>query len=119
MPAPRTVLIADDEPMVRLVARAALSADGWAVAEAEDASAAADAVRAADPPFDLVLLDLGLAGGGGFVPRLRSVSPRTRFLVVSGSHADDAMHLEADGFLSKPFTRVALLDAARKALGPA
>jgi DNA-binding response OmpR family regulator len=120
MPAPRTVLIADDESMVRLVARLALAAEGWAAAEAEDAAAAVDAVRAADPPFGLVLLDLGLTGErGALVSELRALSPGLRVLVVSGSHADDALDLRADGFLSKPFTRVALLEAVRRALATA
>lgn len=116
----RTILIVDDEPSIRMFSRAALTAAGYQASEAADAGAATRAVRSATRPFDLVLLDLSLpdAGGADLIPEVRASSPDTRVLLVSGSHEDDAAGLDHDGFLNKPFTRTALLDAVRKLLGP-
>jgi two-component system OmpR family response regulator len=120
-PAPRgrSVLVVDDEPMIRRVVQLALCGEGHAVAEAENAAAAAEAVRAAGPPFDLVLLDLTLPDGDGraLIPLVRRHSPGTRVLVVSGLGESEASGVGGDGFLAKPFTKSSLLAAVGQALG--
>lgn len=115
----RAVLIVDDEPAVRMVARAALAAGGYGTAEAADAEGARAAVRTATRPFDLILLDLTLpdANGADLIPEFRKLAPGTRILLVTGMHADDVADLHADGFLSKPFNRASLVAAVRRVLG--
>jgi DNA-binding response OmpR family regulator len=87
--------------------------EGFAVSEAGDAVATLEAVTGVARPFDLILLDLTLPGVGGevLIPELRAHSPASRILLVSGIAEEDAACLGADGFLSKPFTRVTLLTA--------
>lgn len=111
-----SVLIVDDEPMIRRVAELSLNGAGCRVAEAADVAAAVIAIQAADPPFDLVILDVTLPDGDGtaVVPLLRRSAPGTRILVVSGlGEVHDA---GADGFLAKPFTKSSLLSAVRRLL---
>jgi CheY-like chemotaxis protein len=117
MTAPRTVLIVDDEPSVRMIAKTILAGAGYAVAEAADAEAARAAVAGRPRPFDLIFLDLSLTGesGASLIPEVRAQMPGSRILLVSGSSAEDAEGL-ADAFLSKPFTRAALLEAVRRVL---
>lgn len=77
----RRVLVVDDEPAIRLLARRALESRGYAVEEAGDGEEALAAARAR--PFDLVLLDAMLPRLHGFevARRLRS-EPATRALPV-------------------------------------
>lgn len=116
---PKTVLIVDDEPAIRMIARAALATAGFRATEAADAAAAEAAVSATPRPFDLILLDLTLPDeyGADLIPRFRARTPGTRILVVSGAHADDAAEMQADGFLNKPFNRAGLLAAVHALLG--
>jgi CheY-like chemotaxis protein len=118
LPPGTTVLVVDDEPVVRMLVRMALSKAGVAVAEAADAAEAAAAVRAAVRPFDLILLDLSLPGvdGAALIPEFRRRAPGTRVLVVSGLLEDDGAGLGADGFLAKPFTRSTLVEAVWQVL---
>jgi len=121
LPPGRRILVVDDEPVIRRIVDFALSGAGYAVFEAEDAMHAVQAVRTAAPTFDLVLLDLTLSDGDGatIIPVIRRHSPGTRVLVVSGLGAMDAAEIGADGYLAKPFTKAALLDAVENALGSA
>lgn len=114
----RTVLVVEDERTIRMIARSALAMTGLAVSEAGDLTEAAAAVRAASRPFDLVVLDLNLVDGAGtaLIPLIRQHSPRTRILVVSGSGDHHPTDFGADGYLSKPFTRVPLLAAVQRVL---
>jgi len=113
-----SVLVVDDEPVIRKVARLALTGAGFTVAEAGDAAGAVEAVRAAARPFDLVMLDLTLPDGDGtsVIPAVRAHAPQTRVLLVSGGGETDAAALGADGFLAKPFTKSSLLIAVQLAL---
>ncbi len=85
--APITVVVADDDPLVRsaLVAIILALPELEPVGEAGDANNAIAVVRATDP--DVALLDVSMPGGGEFAAReiLRS-APRTRSLALSGSN---------------------------------
>jgi DNA-binding response OmpR family regulator len=117
----RSILIVDDEPMIRRVAQLALAGAGHSVAEAGDAAAAVAAVRSAEKPFDIILLDVTLPDGEGttVIPVIRRHAPATRILVVSGLGDMDASGMGADGFLAKPFTKSSLLVAVQLALAAA
>jgi len=114
----RSLLIVDDEPVIRMIARTALVAAGFIVAEAGDEVKALEAVQKAEKPFDLILLDLtlGATNGAELIPVFRQHNPATRILVVSGLGAEDAEGLGADGFLSKPFNKTSLLIAVWQTL---
>ena len=114
----RFLLVVDDEPVIRMIARTCLTTAGFAVAEAEDEASAYEAIQKAVTPFDLILLDLtlGETDGANLIPSFRRQSPTTRILVVSGLSAEEVEGLDADGFLGKPFTKKSLLLAVGQAL---
>jgi CheY-like chemotaxis protein len=116
----RSLLIVDDEPVIRMIAQTALTAAGFVVVEAGDDIKAIEAIQNAAKPFDLILLDLTLGGTNGteLIPAFRQQSPTARILVVSGIGAEEAEGIGADGFLSKPFTRSSLLIAVWQTLAP-
>jgi signal transduction histidine kinase/CheY-like chemotaxis protein len=119
-----TILVVDDEPIVRNSLRRALTRFGYRVLEAGDGASALAAVQSADPPVDLVILDLVLPGGGaGIFEVLKAVRPDLKVLVSSGytPDADSARALasRADGFLPKPYEMAELKRAVARAMGRA
>jgi DNA-binding NarL/FixJ family response regulator len=98
---PTTVLIVDDHPTFRSVARMLLEAEGYdVVGEAPDGEAALELVGQLNP--DVVLLDLGLPGIDGFeVARRLPVGPA--IVLVSSRDARDIGPLAASvkGFIAK------------------
>ena len=74
---------------------------------------------------DVIVLDLGLPGGDGFVvmERLRSMSPLSHIPVVvltardPSTSRDRALAAGAAAFLAKPIDADALLTAIRDAIG--
>jgi signal transduction histidine kinase/ActR/RegA family two-component response regulator len=79
----------------------------------------------ADPRYELVLCDVGMPGMNGWqlAERLRSASPATRILMLSGwakqIPRDDPKLRSVDGLLEKPLQLEALRDALAARLGPA
>src|SRR6478609_6191551 len=93
-----SVLVVDDESMIRRVAQLSLASAGYTVAEAANAAAAIEAVRVATIPFDVVVLDLTLpdADGTAIIPTIRQHAPRVRILLVSGHGEMAAASLGVD-----------------------
>jgi DNA-binding response OmpR family regulator len=115
---PTRVLVIDDEPSVRMVARLMLERAGFVVEEAADAGAGL--VRARASAFALVLLDVTLPDREGteIVPELRVVAPTARLVLTSGKAEEDVPNHGADGYLPKPFSNDQLLTTVRSALRP-
>ena len=116
-----TILIVDDEEIVRNSLRRALTRFGYRVLDAGDGPSALAAMQAADPPVDLVILDLVLPGGGaGVFELLKAIRPEVRVLISSGysPDADVARGLaeRVEGFLPKPYELSQLKIAVTKAL---
>jgi CheY-like chemotaxis protein len=116
------ILVVDDNPTIRKGLSVRLRANGYEVSFAEDAISATAAVVAERP--DLVLLDLGLPAGDGFVvmERLQKNDRLSNIPVivltgreVSGNR-DRALQAGATAFFQKPVDDVVLLFAIRKAL---
>ncbi len=114
-PPGRSVLVVDDEPIIRRIAQLSLTGAGYAVSEAGDTATATSAIQSAAAPFDLVLLDLTLPDGDGatVIPAIRKHAPAARILVVSGLGELDPASVGADAFLAKPFTKSSLLIAVQ------
>jgi DNA-binding response OmpR family regulator len=102
-----TVLVVDDEPIVREVVVSYLQHEGYETLEAGDGQAARRLVEE-DPP-DLVVLDLMLPGIDGLELcrwiRARSDLP-VIMLTARGEEADRIVGLElgADDYIAKPFS---------------
>ncbi len=120
--APNRVLIVDDQPDIRRLCRVALAADGLAC---DEAGAGPEAVaRAAERPYDLVLLDVDLPGFSGeeVLRRLRQrpTTPHLKVIMFSGAANGDELSrillAGADDFLTKPFSMVQLRARVKAAL---
>jgi DNA-binding response OmpR family regulator len=102
-----TVLVVDDEPIVRDVIVRYLRRDGFATLEAGDGDRARELIETADPT--LVVLDVMLPGTDGLELcrwiRSRSDLP-VIMLTARGEEADRIVGLElgADDYVTKPFS---------------
>jgi CheY-like chemotaxis protein len=112
------VLVVDDDPAIRRVVCALLDLDEYGVLEAADGLSALELVRLERP--NLVILDLTMPRLDGLraCRALRS-DPElagTRVLVPTGRDlpADWAAARDADAYIVKPFSSLALLDAVRR-----
>ncbi len=120
------ILVIDDEPGQRLVARQHLRKLGYEVLEVvsgEEAVALFDAARRADQPapFDLVLTDMALKGMDGLTTckLIRHFYCSQKMMIMSGYAPDGNEELfkslEVE-WLSKPFTAVELTNSVRRRL---
>jgi two-component system response regulator AtoC len=101
------VLVADDDPGVRVTLRAMLSRRGYTIIEAADGAEAVEALRAR--PVDVIITDLIMPRANGFevLRRAREYQPATPVIMLTaeGSIRDcvAAMRAGAFNFLTKPF----------------
>jgi two-component system KDP operon response regulator KdpE len=119
----KTILVVDDDPDVRQAMEIRLRANGYDTALAATAlSGVAEAIR--EKP-DLIILDLGLPGGDGFVAieRLKQIPVLAMIPIVVVSARDARVNQEralkagANVFLQKPIENAQLLAIIRQALG--
>jgi two-component system nitrogen regulation response regulator NtrX len=103
-----SVLVVDDEPNIRRMLAALLTAEGYEVHEAADGQSALEVAKS-DP--DVVLLDLMMPGsldGMTTLQKLRERDPELPVIMMSGraalSDAVRATRLGAFNFLEKPLT---------------
>jgi len=106
-----TVLVVDDEPMLRNLLSRLLQLEGYEVLEAEDGEAALDIVAEQNP--DLVLLDVMLPARNGLdvLGDLRRTSDIPVILVSAMAEEDDrvrGLKLGADDYVTKPFSAAEL-----------
>ena len=110
-----TVLVADDEAIVRTVTRRVLERAGYRVIEAEDGVAALERFDAHRGALAAIVLDLTMPrlGGQEVLQRIRAVDGEVRVLLTSGFSQEALAQGVADGpgiaFLQKPFSPSALL----------
>jgi len=110
------ILIADDDPAIRLVLRHRLEADGYRVEEAQDSDAALAALEG--NRFDVALLDIIMPGAGGLevLSAAREKGVRTLIIVITAAstmnNAVEAMKRGAHDYLTKPFANLDLVAAA-------
>jgi len=122
-PGKRTVLIADDEPSMRLLVTATIASDDITVLEAADGDEAWALIEAHRP--DLVLLDVQMPGQTGIelTHRLRdhpSYAATKIVILTSKAQATDVargLAAGADLYLTKPFSPISLLTYVEQALG--
>ncbi len=118
----RTILVVDDEEMVRRLASRTLRRHGYEVQEAQDGKDALRALAESPKLPCLVLLDLAMPvlGGDELVPILETTYPGLKILMSSGYPEEEARKLSPSGsvisFLQKPYTGVVLVEKVARAL---
>jgi len=118
-----TVLLVEDDGVVRQFAREVLEREGYHVLEAARGHQALTVAAGTDRSIDLLLTDVVMPGMNGYMlwQKLMASHVVGNVLFVSG-YGDEAVvrHRIRDGglpFLEKPFTYVALTRAVHRALG--
>lgn len=109
-----TILVVDDEAVIRITARETLETLGYSVILANNGREGLDIFTAEADQIDLVLMDMlmpEMSGSESFYA-MQKISPSVKVILASGfSRGADLEKLTADGlcgFLAKPYTAVAL-----------
>jgi two-component system cell cycle sensor histidine kinase/response regulator CckA len=117
-----TILVVEDEDMVRAVAERALSRQGYTVVTARDGEDALQVVGTRTD-FDLVLSDVVMPGmdGPAMAQELRKTLPDVPILFMSG-YAEEQLRKSIDieqvHFLPKPFSVQQLIEAVQAIVKP-
>jgi two-component system KDP operon response regulator KdpE len=114
-----TILAVDDEPQIRRVLRATLSAQGYTIVEAKSGEEALEVIR--KERIDLILLDMNLPGISG-VETCREIRAGSDtpiiMLTVRNTEEDKVKALDAgaDDYVVKPFGSEELMARIRASL---
>jgi DNA-binding NtrC family response regulator len=115
-----TILIVDDDPMTRESLRQALEVSGFAVVEAEDASATLDKLH--DHFINIVLLDIYLPGQSGLdlLKEIRKINQDTKVVMITGyaslASAIEALDGAAFAYMEKPIDMKKLMATLARAI---
>lgn len=118
-----TILVIDDQPAVRDVARSALQLYGYSVLTADNGRRGVDLFEEWEREIDLVILDLTMPvmDGEAALEELRRIRPDIKVILSSGYSEMDATRKFSGkglaGFLQKPYTASRLGEAVQQALG--
>jgi PAS domain S-box-containing protein len=118
----QTVLIVDDEAIVRGVARRTLEQSGYSVLEAEDGNEAIALYEQERGRIAAVILDMTMPHRSGVetLAELRRIEPAARVILCSGysteAHKFDWARLGAKAYLQKPYDPIDLADTLRHVL---
>jgi PAS domain S-box-containing protein len=117
-----TILLVEDEVMVRELAKRILSDNGYKVIEATRGDEALEISKKFKSPIDLMVTDVVMPGMSGkeLAKQLRPLRPKMKILFISG-YTDEVMNhkgkIEEDTeFLQKPFVPDTLLKIVRRIL---
>ena len=117
-----TILLVEDNELLRELAVSILQGAGYRVIQAENAETALDILRGSEPGIDLLITDVVMPGKSGveLLEQARVIDSRLHALFMSGYTGDQVASrghvLHEAAFLQKPFTRSAFLKKVRSAL---
>jgi PAS domain S-box-containing protein len=115
-----TILVVEDEPTLRRVAKKLLENLGYQVLEATSGEGALEIFAERYGDIDLVLLDVIMPGLNGIqtMERLRAIDPQIRVILCSGMGETEEESLPAGvSFIPKPFPLEILSQKVAAALG--
>jgi len=117
-----TILLVEDDEMVRQITREVLELQGYRVLEAVNGKDALDLCKNYGSPIDLVMTDVIMPqmGGRELAEKLEPLLPEAKVLYMSGYTDDAIVHYgvlyENMYFLEKPFDPNALVEKIREVL---
>ena len=114
----RTVLVAEDDRLIRLVLVEALMDEGYSVIQVGNVLEAVAAIGK-NPTFDALITDVDMPGslsGLDLAAMVSSVSPRTTVVVASGRDVSEEIRPEWT-FMRKPYSLNRLLTLLDNRLG--
>jgi len=117
-----TIILVEDDEVVRNVTCRILKRAGFAVLEAENGASALELYEAMDFAADLIVTDIAMPemGGSELAERIAKLDRQTKVLFMSGYTEDKVTrdHLLSPGaaFIEKPFTPDALTRKVREIL---
>jgi DNA-binding NtrC family response regulator len=113
-----SVLIVEDEPLVRLIAAEAISSEDIEALEAEDAETALELLDA-HPEVAVLFTDVDMPGMNGIelARRVHEARPGVELIVTSGKQRHLDENLPDHGtFLAKPYEMKKLIELVRRKL---
>ena len=112
------ILVAEDDVVVRNVARLLLQGEGHEVLVAVDGYEALELSRQYQGTIDLLVTDVKMprVDGLALVEQILTERPRIKILVMSGNFAPDREELKRLPFLQKPFSSETFRDKVREVL---
>ncbi|HLZ09667.1 MAG TPA: PAS domain S-box protein, partial [Chloroflexota bacterium] len=111
---PDTILLVEDENVLRSLVRLVLEGQGYRVLEATSMVEAQDLAARHDGPIELLLTDVVMPGGSGpeLAEKLVGTRPSMKVLFMSGYTDDVVLRsgvlADSSSFLQKPFTSAGL-----------
>jgi len=117
-----TILVVDDEEMIRINARDMLEYFGHTVFVAGSGQEGMDIFREHFRAIDLVILDMAMPGMSGkeVLPGLQKINAEVKVVLSSGFRGDkrvsEAIEAGTCGFIQKPYTMKELLSSVADAL---
>ena len=118
-----TILIVDDEPEVRALARDMLKAKGYTTLDTGDPTLAFRIARTEPQPIHLLLTDVvvPVMNGRELVEQMRTIRPSMKTLYMSAYGTETVVDYgiriaPGEPFVMKPFTMERLVSAVRTAL---
>lgn len=123
MRASQTILIIDDEDIVRDVVRAMLERLGFNILEAKTGLEAINLAKDFEGEIFLSILDVGLPDieGPQLYPLIMEIRPDMKILLCSGYSLDGPiqkiLNAGVEGFIKKPFTMAELSEKLKKTIG--
>jgi nitrogen-specific signal transduction histidine kinase len=115
-----SVLVAEDDRVMRHLTRKMLEEHGYRVLEAEGGAAALNVVSSNAGKIDLILTDVVMKGmtGPELVLKLIDTYPQLKVVYMSGYTGELLTNQQGNGLrlLEKPFTRASLLQTLDRAL---
>jgi PAS domain S-box-containing protein len=125
VPGPKTILVVDDEEIVRRTASSALDAHGYRVLRAGNGQEAVDLFARMGDEISLVLLDLTMPvmSGAATMQQLRAIRPEVPVILSSGYNQAEAIRrfrtANLAGFIQKPYTAAKLAETIGRVLNSA
>ena len=121
-PGSETILLVEDDDVIRKLLREILRNDGYRVITASEGAEALTNAAGYPDPIDLLVTDMVMPGIGGreLSDTLRRSNLSLKTIYISGYTQDEQLYRQAEAgeldFLQKPFSPSALLHTARRVL---